>query len=144
MKICRRVPLLLSLVLAGCSTAPVSPPAARVPPDPFAALQKQMSAAQVRALVGAPAEIKPFKAEVPASEIWVYHRKVAQQDREVPIGSQEIPRMNHVTGQMGTANEPIYETQSFAIIETIELLMVEQRLIEWKSRRLTESRLQPH
>ena len=144
MKICRCLPLLLGLALAGCSTGPVSPSAAKAPPDAFAALQKDLTAAQVKALLGEPAGIKPFKAEVPASEIWVYRRKISQQDREVPIGSQEIPRMNPLTGQMGTVNEPVYETQTLTVIETIELLMIEQRLIGWKYRRLTEPRLQPH
>ena len=134
MKTTGSLPLLLALALAGCVAEP-GPPVAS---DPFAALQKNMSAAQVEALVGEPAEIKPFKAKGLACEIWVYRRKISETVQPLPIGTREVPATNPLTGQSITVTESIYENQFETVIETIELLMVEQRVIEWKRHRLTE------
>ena len=44
-----------------------------------------------------------------------------------------------LTGQMGTRQEPVYENQVFIVVEIVELLIIEQRLIEWKRSRTTET-----
>jgi hypothetical protein len=139
------LPLLLALLLAGCNTEPAATTGTQPPPDAFAALQKQMTAAQVRALVGEPVQIKPYKPGDPLGEIWVYQRKVGTHDRQVQIGSREVPATNPLTGQTIMINEPIYEAQVVTDLEIIELLMVESRLAEWKTRRLADySRIHPY
>lgn len=137
-------PLLLGLALSGCNTETGAGPAPGPPPAAFAALQKGQTAAQVRALLGEPVESKPYPAGGLVGEVWVYHRKISERDQEVPIGSREVPVTNPLTGVTSMANEPVYATQTITVIETVELLMVEQRLIEWKSHRLPESRIHPH
>jgi hypothetical protein len=131
------LPLLLALLLAGCHTEPAAT-GTKPPPDAFAALQKQMTAAQVRALVGELVQIKPYKPGDPMGEIWVYQRNVGAHDRQVPIGSREVPVTNPLTGQTTMTNEPIYQSQTITDIEIIELLMVESRLAEWKTRRVAD------
>jgi hypothetical protein len=130
------LPLLLSLALAGCAieTAPAAP-------DPFAQLQKGLTAAQVRDLAGEPLEIKPFHADVVASEIWVYRRKLSESEQQVQVGSRAVPLTNPLTGQTENSSEPIFETQTITITETIELLMIESRLTEWKRRQQAEPRI---
>lgn len=138
MKIPGLAACLLVLAWAGCISdpAPVSPPPAG--PAPFAALQKNLRAPQVKALVGEPDEIKPFMAEGPASEIWVYRRKLSEAVIQVPIGSRDVPATNPITGQPITITETVYENQLEIVVETIELLLIEQRLIEWKRARSAE------
>lgn len=134
---------MLALSLAGCATGPAALPATKASPDPFAALKKNLAADEVKALVGAPAEVTPFNRDGFTGEIWIYRRKIAEVGREVPIRTQEVPLMNPLTGVMGTTNEPVYETQFEAVYETIELLMVEQQLIAWKSHRESGSEIRP-
>lgn len=138
MKIPGLAACLLVLAWAGCISdpAPVSPPPAG--PAPFAALQKNLRAPQVKALVGEPDEIKPFMAEGLASEIWVYRRKLSEAVIQVPIGSRDVPATNPITGQPITITETVYENQLEIVVETIELLLIEQRLIEWKRARSAE------
>lgn len=125
------VTLLLSLGLAAC-TAPASNGGR---PNPFASLREQMTAAEVTAALGEPAAKRAFKSEPFASEIWVYHRKAPGEERQVPIRIQEVPAVNPITGLPFTRQEPVYETQVTSIDETVELLMVEQKLVAWKTRR---------
>jgi hypothetical protein len=136
MKTVPYLPILLSLALAGCSTpAPEAPDQPSIPA--FRALYKGQPAAEVKARVGEPAEIRPFPVTETglAAEVWVYRRVVAREERQVPIRTRDVPAVNPITGLAFTVNEPVYETQSDAIIETVELLMVEQQLVQRKSRR---------
>jgi hypothetical protein len=136
MSIVRPVFFLLLLAFPGC-TAPVAdaPPAT----DTFAALKKDLSAEQVIALLGVPDSTKPFGAPTPAAEVWTYRRKLSESVSLVAIQTTEMPLMNPRTGQMGTVMEPVYQHQTITEIETVELLLVERRLVEWKRRRSTES-----
>ena len=113
-----------------------SPPPAGA--DPFVVLQKNLSAAQVKALVGEPDEIRPFKADGLPSEVWVYRRKISETVLQVPIGSRNVPATNPITGQAITIIESVYENQLEMVIETVELLLIGQRVIEWKRSRSTE------
>ena len=138
------LPLLAGLLLAGCYTElPVSPATPEPPPAAFAALQKGQSAAQVRALLGEPEEIKPLKLVGLAGEVWVYRRKISEVDQPAPLGSREVPVTNPITGVTSTTTEPVYQIQTVTVSETVELLLVEQRLTEWKTRRQDENRIHP-
>jgi hypothetical protein len=129
---------LLVLAWAGCMSqpAPVTPPPAA--PDPLAALQKNLHATQVIALAGEPDEIKPIKAAALPSEVWVYRRKISEAVLQAPIGTRAVPATNPITGQPITITETIYENQLEIVTETIELLLIEQRVFEWKRSRSTE------
>jgi hypothetical protein len=71
----------LLLLVGGCASAPESGPRpADVPrtqaPDRFGALQKGMTAEEVRSLVGEPKEIKPLVAAGLKGEDWLYDHTV--------------------------------------------------------------------
>ncbi len=138
MKITSSLALLFTIALAGCVTPSTPPAAASAEPDPFGVLHKTMEAAQVKALVGEPAEIKPFNAEGFACEIWVYRRKVSENVRRVPMGTREVPGFNALTGEASNIKEPIYQNQYVTVTETVELLMYEQRVLELKRQRSAE------
>ncbi len=134
---------LLLLFLAGCSGPPAPGPAsAAVPPanktkatpkpDPFAAVQKGMTAAEVRSLVGEPKEIKPFKAGDLKSEVWVYQHTIAERTRQVEVGTQDVPVVDSLTGRAGTAKESVMGLEFVTVSETVELLMIEGQVIEIK------------
>lgn len=132
MKTVCAVTLLLSLGLAACNTPASSD---RRPSDAFASLRKDMTAGEVTGALGEPAAKRTFKSEPFASEVWVYHRKARGEERQVPIRIQEVPAINPITGLPFTRQEPVYETQVTTVDETVELLMVEHKLVAWKSRR---------
>jgi hypothetical protein len=103
------------------------------------ALEKGMTAAQVRSLWGEPAEIKPFKTQDSDTEVWVYRRLAGRRVQQIQTGVREIPAVSPRTGQDTTVKEPIYESETLAITDTVELLLYRGLLIEWK-RKFLETR----
>jgi len=144
MKFPSLLPLLLGLVLAGCATtAPKLSSTPAVPSNPFTELQKNLTATQVLALVGKPSEINPFKipgleAKGLASEIWIYHRTVAQTNQQVALTTKDVPYFDPFIQQIRMIKESVYSTETITVIEVFELLMIEGQLIEWKSHRETK------
>ena len=97
-----------------------------------------MSAAQVRTLIGEPAEIKPFVVEEFTFETWVYRRKISESVRQVMMGTRDVPVADLMTGGIRNVPEPFYGKQISSVIETIELLIFYQQLIEWKRHQAIE------
>lgn len=136
---------LLELTLSGCSSferTAMAPPAAPSSDRDFK-LARGLSADDVRAAWGEPAEIRPFT--VPGgtlpSEIWIYRRFVTDRERQVIIGTHEVPATNPRTGQATTIDEPDYAPEVTTVTEIVELLFVDRRLTEWKSRREAQTRI---
>ncbi len=124
---------------------PDRPPAGRTGPEPsgagtsLAALRKGMTAAEVRAILGEPDGIKPFKSPDIGVYVWTYNRIVRGPERQVITGTREIPAVNPITGLPITQQEPIYAQEITYLHETIELLMQGDILLAWK-RQVTEER----
>lgn len=135
--------LLLSLAMAGCASRPSSDAPDQPSLAAFRTLHQGLSAADVKARVGEPTEVRPFPASETglAAEVWIYRRVLGGDERQVPIATRDVPAVNPITGLPFTVNEPVYETQAAAVVETIELLMVDQRLVQRKSRRHGDSRI---
>jgi hypothetical protein len=136
MSFVRLIALSLPLIFLGCAT---SSPEVAPATDPYASLEKNLPAAQVITLLGAPDATKPFSAAGLGGEVWTYRRKVSETVTQVPIRTTDIPYINPRTGQMDTRQEPVYENQYHFVIETVELLILDRRLIEWKRSRTTET-----
>ncbi len=137
------------LFLAGCSTPSGSAPRSAAGPAggesasavaaPLSALQKGMTAGEVRAILGEPDEIKPFKSPDIGVNVWTYRRIVRGPERQVITGTRDIPAVNPITGLPITMQEPIYGQEVTFLHETIELLMQGDTLLEWK-RKVFEER----
>ena len=124
---------------SGCANTPASgagpatsPKETNARPNPFEAVKKGMTAEQVRALVGKPEQIKPFKDGELHSEVWVYQRVISEEARMVAVTTQEIPVTNPLTGQTSLVAEPVMSHEFIKVSEITELLMIDGRLIEWK------------
>lgn len=145
-------------LLASCATpsappAPPAPPAAtaalaEVPPtnlpadpnSPAQKLVKGLSAAEVRARLGAPLEIKTQHAAGIVSEIWFYQRTFPGKPRQVAAEMQEIPFVDPVTGVMRMIKEPVYKTEQTMVTEHTELLMIRGLLVEWRQTYTTDKK----
>ena len=136
---------LLSL-LAGCTTAPppapvspgagatASPTAEALEHGPESTLRKGMTAAEVRRILGEPAEIKPMKAPSGKAETWVYHRIIRGPVQQVQVGTRSTPIAsmlgNSAAAMPTTVDEPIFRQQAEVIEETLNLLMFDDLLVD--------------
>lgn len=135
----------LLAVLSGCANTPTTsdsqseiPAAAAavaVPSGKEAGLQKGMTAEEVKAVMGDPAEIKPLKSPTGKAEIWIYHRSTRGSERQIQVGTKSTPitSVNSSTGTtnvMQTIDEPIFKDQVEIIDETINLLMFDGRFMQ--------------
>ena len=135
------------LLMAGCVSTPEadSRPAeapGKKAPDPFAAVQKGMTAEEVRSLVGEPKEIKPLNKTDLKSDVWLYDRKIADITRMADVGNLEVPVTNARTGVDGTTTQSIVNLREEVITvnETVELLMIDGRLTALKRKQWSDRR----
>lgn len=133
---------LVSVLAAGCATAPsagspASAPAAKSDQDErraaVAKLKKGMTAAQVRALLGAPDQVVPQQTAVGAVDAWIYRTKYTAGSRHIQTGSESYVRPNPLTGANETVVEPIMGVENTYVTEEHVLVMRKGRLFEWKS-----------
>ena len=135
--------MLAATLLTGCATdstpaAPVTgqpvPPALATSPaaGALAKLTKNLTKAQVRELLGAPASTKPIKTGEFEGEIWSYPFRGATEVNVVAVATRDIPAVNPRTGQSITVSEPVYQNQSVEVIDTLHLLLFGERLVEWR------------
>jgi hypothetical protein len=142
-----RFPLLylpsLTILLAGCAGAPATAPAnaaAVPPPAPTIAgvsgetLQKGMTAAEVRRIMGTPADIKVFLAPSGKAKIWSYRRTIVGATQQVQVGTQPINAQvlgGDGAGHTRTLDQvPIYQPVHVETTETVRLLVFDGRFIE--------------
>lgn len=144
MRCCRRAPasFVLIALLAGCATAPAPGPSAAGPvptasaDHPERALLEGMTAAQVRRIMGDPAEVHPQVVSKGKVEVWVYHRSTMGSTQQVQVGTKAITDL--VTGSDGITRTrtleqvPIFRQAHLQINETIQLLMVDDLYLEQK------------
>ena len=126
--------VLAALVFTGCATAP---PGA-VGPDPWSRLTANLTADQVRALLGAPAEVRPMKSSQGPAEIWIYRRTIPGGTSLVATRTFERPATNPLTGQQTTVLEPDYSQETRTVKQELQLLMYAGKLVTWKSGNRTE------
>ena len=110
--------------------------------NPLDALKKGMTAQQVRACVGVPDQINPFKSGELPSEVWVYSRVISEEARPMAVGTREVPSFNPMTGVSGTVTEQVIGNEFIKYSEITELLMIDGRLIEWKRKPRVERAFQ--
>lgn len=121
--------VVVALVLAGCATAPSD----ALAPDPWSRLTANLTADQVRALLGPPAEVRPMKSSQGPAEIWIYRRTAAKDVSLVATHTQDLSVMNPRTGSMETMPAPVYDQETRTVKQELQLLMFEGKLVTWKS-----------
>jgi hypothetical protein len=129
-------------LLAGCAAtdtamenraAPAAPAVtASSLPAPYSALQKGFTTAQIRERIGAPAETKPFKSAGVTAQVWSYVLHSTEKVNDVSVGTRQVPAVNPLTGADTSRTEDVYEHRTVLIKDMLELLVVDDRLIEWK------------
>lgn len=85
-----------------------------------------MTAAEIRALIGAPTKIKkvPRKEGVEA-EVWYYDFTVPGEMRDVALTTRDVPYINPKTGVETIIKEPVYSQVQDYVTETTALVMVD-------------------
>ncbi len=146
-----RTPALLSAaviaLLAACSSTSTAP-AGRAPPTPAlgtagppvgpeGSLEKGMTAATVRRVMGAPAEVRPMASPTGRAEVWLYHRTTPGATRQVQVGSRTIPIVtttdtNGLTRVVQSIEEPIFQQEYEYFDEEVRLLMFNDQFVELK------------
>jgi hypothetical protein len=90
-----------------------------------------MTAAEVRALLGEPAEIKKHEQSGIVSETWLYYRTVPGPVHQVATDMDEIPVFDGLTGQTKIIKQPRYRMEQTKLTETTGLLMIKGILGDW-------------
>jgi hypothetical protein len=137
------IPAALLAFLAGCTSTPASsmannagpgPTATAVGNEPEHVLQKGMTAAEVKRLMGEPAEIKPMTAPTGTAEVWIYHHTTYGPMEQIQVGTRSTSTtMKGADGQdhvVQTVEEPVYRHKVQIVEETTRLLMFDGILIE--------------
>ena len=101
-------------------------------------LKKGMTGAELRQAWGEPVKIAPFTAPEGKAEVWTYHRTTDAGTRQVQSGMREVPYHDPFTGAVGTIQEPVYSQEIVTWADEIELLMFQDRIVEWKRVRREE------
>jgi hypothetical protein len=134
---------------SGCESPSVSGPGPAAAPamaaakksNPFDAITKGMTVAEVRALVGDPLATKPIRTGGMDGEIWSYQFKVGETVREVSLGTQELPLTNPRTGVTGTTQEPVYSHEFTVSYQDIKMLVIGGLLVEIVRQPRTERKI---
>lgn len=139
--------------LAGCAndgTAAASAPAASVPPakpapaavvkdaellipaDKVNAIAQGMNGATVRRLLGEPNKVVPFTKGNISGQIWSYRVAVSEVVNQVATSMRDVPAWDPIGNRAITVKEPVFQQEHVRTYTTLELLMVDDRLIERK------------
>lgn len=154
-------PLAASLVLwllAACATtAPApQPPAATAPPlqppppsaapvaaapDTLDGLTKGLPAAEIVRLWGLPKSDEPFDRAPDRARVLTYEKVIDSTQRQVATSTQDRVYVDPMTGAERTVPEPVYSQQTIELVRTVELLVVDGQLAEWKVRQHSRTSL---
>ncbi|HEY5551370.1 MAG TPA: hypothetical protein VIK52_05760 [Opitutaceae bacterium] len=138
----RAIFIAASLLGAGCLTASgedapdtsTQGEAAKPAKPAKPAIQKGMSAEEVRKIIGEPAAIKHIDKEDITAETWTYRRKVRTETTQEVVGDVNQPAfvglgMGDESG-LGTASVPVYRLKHTTFYQVTALLMVDGTLVE--------------
>jgi hypothetical protein len=101
---------------------------ALVPKETLAALTPNVTAARVIELLGRPERIKPMDAANVRAEVWVYRISRRETVAQVEIGQKEVSLGSQTLTPVAPAAVPIYRNETTRVYQTIELLIVNDRL----------------
>lgn len=123
---------------AGC-TAPATRGTRPTEANPLEFLKKGLTGDEVKAVWGNPEEIRPLAEDTENAKVWVYRRNLRTTQRPVAATLQEVPFFDPISGEYRPFKEPYFNEQTSTIVQTVELVMVDDRLAGWH-RSLSEQR----
>ena len=122
--------------LAATENAPNAKPAAVAPAAPDRGLKKDMPAAEVRKLLGEPAEVRVLKAPSGKAEVWVFVREISHTVDRIPVSTPDIvTSVTDATGHSHTMTVPgetRFQTVHTIVEETTEVLMFNDHFVTGK------------
>lgn len=101
-------------------------------------LQKGMLPGDVRALLGEPKSVQPFRPSETQNEVWTYVRTVTSTTTTEATRTRQVPYFDPFLNAIRMIDEPDYQPLTIDVTETLSLLFIDGQLAEWKTRRDTE------
>jgi hypothetical protein len=101
-----------------------------IPAAKVNAIARGMSADEVRALLGTPEHVQPYGSRGGNAKIWIYNLAVQRTFHQVSSGIREVPAFDPITGASIVVREPIMTNRRVKRYTTLELLMIDDRLME--------------
>ena len=132
----RRAVLVAALFMgAGCLALAGDAPAAAASKGDAAkpAIEKGMSADEIRKLLGKPKSVKRIEKDDLKAESWTYRRKIRTVTTQAVVGDESQPAfvglgMGDANG-LGTVSVPVYRLKHTTYYQMTALLMVEGELV---------------
>ncbi len=136
---------LAAALFAGCETTSNAPaagtkpkagpgqpskPEVLIPAAKLNAVKRGMTSAEVRGLLGNPNNISPFPAGELKGEVWTYRISVVKRTNFIAASMEEIPFVDPITGEMKMIKEPVLRPQYERFYQTLQFLMVQDRVTE--------------
>ena len=130
-------------LFAGCAApAPSSPPVGKsAAPAPAGTattqfkldrLRKGMTGAETLAQWGEPAERRTMTTPTGTADIWVYHHVLRSNQRQVATSTHLVTVFDGLTNGTKEIPESVYSLETIDTVRTTELLIFQDRLLEWK------------
>ena len=113
----------------------VRPEELLIPVKNVNALVRGMTAEQVTQLLGKPTRVATVPDAAVKSEIWTYRISVKQSTDQVATSMRDVSVFDPLTNDIKTIKEPVFQLQYTHTYTTLELLMVDGKLIERKGGR---------
>lgn len=137
--------LLAAVLLAGCETTSNVPAAGTkptagtsrtsqaevlIPARKLNAIKRGMTVAEVQNLIGKPDNVSPFPAGELKGEVWTYRISVVKRTTMIAASMEDVPFTDPVTGITTMIKEPLLKPQYERFYQTMQFLMVQDRVTE--------------
>jgi len=144
-----RLPCLLAstlmLTLAACTTpAPQTSAVAQSSPTlGVIKLEKGMTADEIRSLLGKPNQTTLMPTKEGMAQLWTYERRLLRSNRvaasTIAVPVYKGPGMGD-SNNIGTIDVPVDSDEHVVLLQTIKLMLLDGKLVEWKVSAKEESR----
>ena len=95
-------------------------------------LKKGMTGFDIIAAWGQPEERRPMTTPSGRADIWVYHQVLRSNQRQVATSTHLVTVFDGLTNGTKEIPESVYSLETIDTVRTTELLIFQDRLLEWK------------
>jgi outer membrane protein assembly factor BamE (lipoprotein component of BamABCDE complex) len=129
-------------LFSGCTSPVVSAPPVEKSAAPTAAgtkvtqfkldrLKKGMTGSDILAAWGQPEERRPMTTPSGKADIWVYHHVLRSNQRQVATSTHLVTVFDGLTNGTKEIPEAVYSLETIDTVRTTNLLVYQDRLLEW-------------